>query len=180
LELLAKKRVGVVSVKGPDLDLPTAYGRGMAGLLGEFDTMESEVKSERVAAAAADRASRGRPNGYLGYGWIKDGDVYTEHPVHGEVVRDITRRLLAGESLLSATRDLNDRGVAGSIVEPWGKTSVKKLAIRPYNAGLRLHHRNRPTEQLFEGTWPPLVSRTEWEAVYPQTPPAPHARTQPG
>ena len=50
IELFGHQRVGIITVKGQDLDLSTAYGRGMAGLLGEFDTMESEVKSERRQA----------------------------------------------------------------------------------------------------------------------------------
>ncbi len=34
IDALAKMRVGIMAVKGPDLDLSTAYGRGLAGLLG--------------------------------------------------------------------------------------------------------------------------------------------------
>jgi DNA invertase Pin-like site-specific DNA recombinase len=169
IELFGRQRVGILTVKGQDLDLSTAYGRGMAGLLGEFDTMESEVKSERVAAEAADRARHGRPNGYLGYGWTVEGHgrhaVYTEHPEQGETVREVTRRLLAGESLAGVTADLNARGVPGPIVETWGKSSLKKIATRPSNAALRIHHRGRPTEQTFEGSWPALVSRNDWERV---------------
>ena len=52
IELFAKHRVSIVAAKGPSFDLSTGYGRGLAGLLGEFDTMESEVKGERVQRAA--------------------------------------------------------------------------------------------------------------------------------
>lgn len=169
IELFGKQRVGIITVKGQDLDLSNAYGRGMAGMLGEFDTMESEVKSERVAAAAADRARSGRPNSTLGYGWIAEGKGrqarYLEHPEHAQVVREIIKRLVSGESLLGVTTDLNRRGVSGPVVGTWGKTSVKKLALRASNAGLRVHHRGRPTETLFPGDWPALVSRSDWEKV---------------
>lgn len=30
----------------------------------------------------------------------------------------------------------------------WGKTSVKKFALRPTNAGLRVHHKGRPDERV--------------------------------
>ncbi|MHB8961343.1 MAG: recombinase family protein, partial [Candidatus Limnocylindrales bacterium] len=74
IELFAKHRVAVVAAKGPSFDLTTAYGRGLAGLVGEFDTMESEVKSERVQRAAKQRADEGRRNGALPYGWrVEDG-----------------------------------------------------------------------------------------------------------
>jgi len=41
IEILRRAGVSVAAVKGPSLDLSSAYGRGMAGLLGEFDTMET-------------------------------------------------------------------------------------------------------------------------------------------
>lgn len=170
IDTFAAARVGIIAVKGPDLDLSTAYGRGMAGLLGEFDTMESEVKSERVAAAAADRARRGVPNGGLGYGWIRaESGEWIVDETEAAVVREVTDRLLAGDSLHGITADLTARGVptpgrrrtgAG-----WGRSSVKKLATRPANAGLRVHHRGRPDETLTDGAWPPIVPRERWERV---------------
>lgn len=170
IELFGAQRVGIITVKGQDLDLSNAYGRGMAGMLGEFDTMESEVKSERVAAAAADRARSGRPNGALGYGWITEGKgrdaTFREHPTEAAVVREIVDRLAASESLHGVTNDLNARGIdPPGHAERWGKTSVKKVALRPSNAGLRLHHRGTPTETLYDGVWPPLVTRAKWERV---------------
>lgn len=167
IEALADARVGIVAVKGPSIDLSTAYGRGMAGLLGEFDTMESEVKSERVAAAAAQRARDGLPNGYLGYGWTRPakGQPYEVVEHEAAIVREIIDRLASRESLLAVTRDLNERGVPGPIVKKWGKTSVKKIALRYSNVSLRIHHRGRPTETVTEGNWPPLVDRAKWERV---------------
>lgn len=169
IDLFGRQRVGIITVKGQDLDLSNAYGRGIAGMLGEFDTMESEVKAERVAAAAADRARHGRPNGNLGYGWEKHGvgatATYTEEPAEAEVVRSIVKRLLAGESLLGITRDLNDQGIPAPNSAQWGKTSVRKIAMRPANAALRVHHAGRPTETLYDGTWPALVSREDWQKV---------------
>jgi len=170
IELFGTQRVGILTVKGQDLDLSNAYGRGMAGMLGEFDTMESEVKSERVAAAAADRASRGRPNGALGYGWATEGKgtvaTFHVHQDEAEVVREITRALLAGRPLLAVTNDLNARGIpAPQRADQWGKTSVKKIALRASNAGLRVHHVDRPDETTFPGCWPALVPLSDWEKV---------------
>ena len=61
IEILRKAGISVEATKGPSLDMSTAYGRGMAALLGEFDTMESEIKSERQVLAAQARAKAGRP-----------------------------------------------------------------------------------------------------------------------
>ena len=51
IKILQTAGISVVATKGPSLEMSTAYGRAMAGLLGEFDTMESEVKSERQQLA---------------------------------------------------------------------------------------------------------------------------------
>lgn len=169
IELFGHQRVGIMAVKGVSLDLTTAYGRTQAGLMGEFDTMESEVKAERVAAAAADRAKRGRPSGDLGYGWEKRGSgsgaVYVERPHEAAVVREIVDRLLAGETLRAVTASLNERGEPAPKTPTWGKTSVKKLAMRESNISVRVHHRGRPDETRFVGDWPALVDETKHAKV---------------
>ena len=69
IDTLSKARISVALVKGSDLDLTSAAGRMYAGVLGEFDTAESEIKAERVARAARQRAEEGRANGACAYGW---------------------------------------------------------------------------------------------------------------
>jgi site-specific DNA recombinase len=185
IERLAAARVGIVAVKGPDLDLDSAYGRGLAGLIGEFDTLESEIKAERVAHAARQRAEEGRANGAVAYGWQR---VYTrddqgrvtgfkdiEHPEQAVSVREIVGRLLSGESLRAVTDSLNHRGIPapgagrrrrhrgpgqnaeGSI---WNKTSVKKIALRQANVGVRVHR-----DREYPAAWPALISRDRHERV---------------
>lgn len=189
IERLRRVAVGVAPVKGPRLDLTTAYGRGLAGLLGEFDTMESEVKSERIERAARQRAQQGHANGAVAYGWTREhqfddrgrriGFRDVIDPQAADVVREIVRRVLRMESLASITRDLNTRGVpppgAGLVFTDkaraksnqdgarWGQTSVKKLVLRPANAGLRIHHRGRPDETVYDAAAPALIDRSDWE-----------------
>jgi ribosomal protein L34E len=125
------------------------------------------------------------------YGWRREyertptGRVIASreviHPEEADVVREITRRLLQGESLLAVTRSLNERGVPSpgasftfrhkkraidnQTGERWGKTSVKKLAMRESNAGLRVWHKGEPDERLVKGTWPALVDEADWRRV---------------
>jgi DNA invertase Pin-like site-specific DNA recombinase len=118
-EILRTHHVSVSAVKGPELDMSSAMGRGIAGMLGEFDTMESEVKSERVKRAAQQRRAEGRPNGPALYGWrrraITDeaGRVVQRvdevDPEQAAIVQEIVRRLLEGDSLNAIARDLEDR-----------------------------------------------------------------------
>lgn len=162
-------KVNVSEAQGGDYDLSTAAGRTWVDIQGALATWESEIKSERVTAAALRRARAGRPSGDLGYGWIKHGRgaeaTWTEHPHEAEVVREIVDRLLAGETLRGITDALNQRGEPAPRTARWGKTSVKKLALREANIAVRVHHRGQPDEERFEGCWPPLVDRAKHEKV---------------
>lgn len=190
IERLRRAGVSVLPVKGTELDMTSASGRMMAGILGEFDTADSEVKGELIARAAQQRAEEGRTSGGVLYGWRRlyehdsagrrVGWEDVENHGQAEIVREIVKRLLAKESLIAITADLNARGVpaprAGDkrkhrakgqteLGEMWGKTSVRKLAVRPANVALRVHHRGRPDERLLPAAWPALISRDDHDAV---------------
>ena len=93
----------------------TAHGQHMARTMSGNGTFESEIKSERVREAAERRADQGRMNGPCPYGWrpkydrSASGRVISSREVEdldaAHVVREVIRRLLAGESLLAVTRD---------------------------------------------------------------------------
>lgn len=162
-------KVNVSEAQGGDYDLSTAAGRSWVDIQGALATWESEIKSERITAAAARRARGGRPSGDLGYGWVKHGTkadaTWTEHPHQGAVVREIVDRLLAGETLRGVTESLNSRGETAPKSGAWGKTAVKKLALRESNIAVRLHHRGQPDEERFDGCWPPIVERAKHDKV---------------
>lgn len=159
----------VVPERGPALDLNTAAGRMLAGVMGEFDTHESEVKGERVARAALQRAMEGRANGAALYGWRRahefdgKGRRVGFHDVEDEteapIVREIVDRLLAGVSLKEITADLNARSVvppnrpADGKPRQWGTSSVRKIALRPANIGKRV----RQGEIVGDAEWPAII-----------------------
>ncbi|MGF0166368.1 recombinase family protein [Streptomyces koyangensis] len=167
---------------GGSFNMAKASDRSQLANLGESDTAESEVKSERVARAALERAQEGRANGAVAYGWRRQyeydarGQVSgfhdVEDPVQAEVVRDIVTRLLAGASVIGITADLNERGVpapgAGMTLKRravgqnadgslWNKTSVKKLALRPANVGIRVHQ-----DVEYRAAWPALITDEQY------------------
>lgn len=74
----------MLAVKDPSLDMTTASGRSLAGLLGEFDTMKSEIKSEWQKIAAAQAARRGErwKGGHRPFGWQPDTGL-TARPHQG-------------------------------------------------------------------------------------------------
>ena len=174
LDLLAGHRVDVKCVSGPSFDLSTATGRSVAVMLGEIDTMESAIKSERVAAATAQRVAAGRSSGGLGYGWrrISTGE-WEKDPDAAPIVREIVTRIGAGETLRGITDDLNDRGIpapGATYAKPkrgrlnptgtkWAHSSVKKIAERPSNIA-KVQHRG---EIVADGSWPPLVTEKQYD-----------------
>ncbi|MFY1686402.1 recombinase family protein [Plantactinospora sp. WMMB782] len=194
IDTLGKLGIIILCTNGPELDLRTASGRMIAGMLGETDTGESETKAERVYDAAKERAEEGRANGAVLYGWSRiyeydrrgktAGKVigFRDEEKHAEadVVRWIVDELLAGKSLAAVRDDLNRRRVPAPGAghrrtrrakgqaddgSRWGKTSVKKLAIRPANIGLRIYHRGRPDEALIPAAWPKIVDPDKHDRV---------------
>jgi DNA invertase Pin-like site-specific DNA recombinase len=185
LEVLEKHGVPVIPVSGPELDPTTASGRMLIGILGEFDTAESAVKSERVSRAAEQRAAEGRPSGDLGYGWRRvvdsgpDGKPlparYDLEPAEAAIVREVVERLAAGETLDGLCRDLNARGVpspgAGhrrryrSPENPdgtlWVPSGLRKTALRPSNAARRVHR----GQVIGAAAWPAIITEAQHHRV---------------
>jgi len=132
IEILRKPGVSVVAVKGPSLDMSTAYGRGMAGMLGEFDTMEAEVKSERQQLAAIQRAENGKPplgtrlTGYTTRGELVPGEAAT--------VRQIFERFHAGDSLRGIVAWLTDTGVP-TWQQSQARAALERVSVKLAAAG---------------------------------------------
>ncbi|MFB7111744.1 recombinase family protein [Streptomyces sp. NPDC056291] len=186
IEDLRQAEACVAFETGGFFDMTKATERSQLRQLGESDTLESEVKGERVAREALARAEEGRANGAVQYGWKRVYEYDRKGKVTGfrdeiepeqaEIVKEIIDRLLTGETLFRITDDLNVRGVLppGANLRmkrkmraqgnedgtQWNKTSVKKLALRPANAGLRKHK-----ETTYPAAWPEIVPKEKWEQV---------------
>ncbi|WP_238006130.1 recombinase family protein [Dactylosporangium sp. AC04546] len=160
IELLREARVSVVPVKGPELDMTTAYGRGMAGMIGEFDTMEVEVKSERQRREAQQRAEQGRPaGGRRAFGYTADGMALVE--AEAAALRDAYQRLLGGRSLSGIAQDLNAAGFITTAGGPWRHNAVRLMMGNLRNAGIRTHRGREVTQ----GLWPAIVSEAAVRAA---------------
>lgn len=168
IEILRKAGVSLIATKGPSLDMSTAYGRAMAGLLGEFDTMESEVKSERqqLANREAAMAGKARKASPLAFGWQRDR--VTADPAEKAAVADACRALLAGGTITGIVRDWDRRGVRphqapfGPLPEQaWTSTSVRQILANPRNAGIAVYR----GAETARGEWESLVAEPVYRAV---------------
>ncbi|GAB3169782.1 recombinase family protein [Streptomyces incanus] len=181
IEDLRAVKAFVAFESGGYFNMAKASDRSQLANLGESDTAESEVKSERVARAALERAEEGRANGPVAYGWRRvyehddAGRVIgfrdVEHLEQAAVVREIVKRLLSGDSVIAVTLDLNERGIPAPGAgqkrkrralgqtedgQRWSKSSVKKIAARKVNVAIRSYK-----GADYPAAWPALISEEQ-------------------
>lgn len=159
IEKLRQHGVSVLCVKGPDLDLSTASGRLLAGLLGEVDTHEVEQKSEREQRAMRQRVEQGKPpGGPRCYGYNTGGTETV--PDEADDVRRMFDDLLAGASLSGIATDLNKRGRPNRNGELWAHNAVRNLLLNERYAALRDYR-----GELYAGAWPAIIDEATWRAA---------------
>jgi len=164
---LINGKVAVHTVRGGEIDLTSAEGRLQARMLGTLARYESEHRSDRVRRKMDANAEAG-----IAHGWQPDG---TLEPAEAEIVAELTRRVVTGESIRALAADLRKREVPSSRGAVWQPGSVKSIVLRARNAGLREHR----GQVVGAGTWPAIVDRDTWEtACAVLTDPA--RRTSPG
>lgn len=170
IDLCEPRGVVTRTVRAGELDLATASGRMVARQLGAVARYESEQTSGRVKAGKADAASRGAwSGGQRIYGFEvvalserKFGDsALRVVPDEAEVVREATRRVLAGESLRSIARALNEAAKKTTQGKAWTGSALRKVLLRPATAGLR----GSAGEVVGPGQWEPLVAEDQWLGV---------------
>jgi site-specific DNA recombinase len=159
-EILREARVSLVQVKGPEVDMTSATGRMIAGIIGEFDTAENEVKAERQVREALQRADSGLPpGGRRAFGYDATGAKKVRR--EAEAVKKAYAALLAGTTLSKIARDMTAAGHRTTVGGPWTINGVRAMLLNPRYAG----HRTYRGRIHGPGTWPPLVDETTYEAV---------------
>ena len=163
IKILQKAGVSIIATRGPSLDMSTAYGRAMADVLGAFDTMESEVKSERQQLANEAEAKAGRPRtaSPRPFGW--KADRATPDPDECAAILAGCRYLLAGGTVSGLTREWNG---LRPLLQPlraaeWTRATVRAILSNPRNAGIAVYR----GQEIGRGEWAPLVTEEMYRAV---------------
>jgi DNA invertase Pin-like site-specific DNA recombinase len=168
IELFRAHGVSVLCVKGPQLDLTTAAGRMLAGVLGEFDTFEVEQLSEREQRKMLQNVQQGKPpTGRRCYGYDKTG--WETVPDEAEDVRGMFGDLLAGTSLTGIATGLNKRGRPNRDGLEWTHNAIRNLLLNERYAALReypaRHRKSDPPGEMYPGKWPAIVTEDTWRAA---------------
>lgn len=169
-------------VASPWCDLNTAAGRRMYRGLAVNDTGESEDIQERILRKKRSDAENGAyPGGRRCYGI---GSLIGVNPANGKEVRDWTQldqaeakvlremsdRVLRGESQFSLVRHFNGQGITTSLGYPWTVGKLKRTLLNesyvifdpedPSERGTRLHKGNK-----HKAVWPGIFTQVEHDML---------------
>lgn len=148
------------SVTG-SLDLSTDSGVTMARVMVAIANQSSRDTARRVARKHVELAEQGRSGGggIRAYGYEADGMTVRED--EAEVIREMARRILAGQSLYAVASWLNESGTPSVRGNAWIARSVHSVVTKARVAGKREHK----GEVVGEALWPAVLDLDTWQRV---------------
>lgn len=159
----------LLSYSGRIYDMGDPDDRHRAG----SDALDSERETartrKRVTRSVRRRKAEGLPHGKIPYGYRREYDPVTReylrqvpHEETAPIVREIARRLLAGEALHAVAEDLTRRGIPTPRgAASWQPTQVRRVGLSDTAAGLiTLDTGTRVTAQ-----WEPLISEADHDLL---------------
>ncbi|MET9468379.1 recombinase family protein [Streptomyces sp. NPDC006544] len=160
IDICEPRRVETRTVKAGHLDLTTATGRMIARQLGVQARYEVERMVERQKRARDQMAQMGKHfGGRRPFGWEIDG--LTPNETEMELIRHAARSVLAGASLHSIRREWAAAEVRTSTGGEWGSSEIRKMLLRPRNAGIIVHR----GEEVGAAQWPAALDEPTWRSV---------------
>lgn len=142
----------VVFVTG-GMDLGTDDGLLIGRIFAAVAAQESATKSRRQRRKNDERAAAGLPHGPTRAFGYDHGNVDVL-PDEAAVIVQCVDRFLAGESMPSLVRWLQETGIRTSRGGPWKTTSLRGILTSPRIAGLRVHR----GEIVGPGVWAPIIT----------------------
>lgn len=154
LDLVEGRGISLATVSG-DVDLSTPYGRTIARIFGAIARQETEQKGARQARANLQRAQDGRTSWTrrpFGYDLDDTGSIVVVGAEAAELHK-AADAILAGATLASLVRDLNDRGMTTSTGALFTVTALRRALLNPRVAGRAIYR----GQVVGDGTWTPIL-----------------------
>ena len=104
------------------------------------------------------REGKVRPGGRGGRAYGFESDGVTHIPAEVAYLREMARRVLAGETVGSICRDVSARGARTPAGREFEHGTMRKMLARPRYAGLMPDGESK-------GAWEPVLDRETWERV---------------
>jgi DNA invertase Pin-like site-specific DNA recombinase len=168
LDLAKSRGIQIATVASGDIDLSTADGRMLAGILVSVDRGEAERISERIRRKLLELARNGadkggpRPFGY-------EDDRVTVSESEAKLLRRAATDVLGGTSLKAIARRWNEAGVATptGLVGSWTGVRVRQILTSPRVAGLRQHGGRGKVllddaGEPVRAVWPAILDEDVW------------------
>ena len=170
IELAARGLVVLDSESEYDLTTPSgkkAFRDAINAAAYYSDRLSTRARrGKRLKAMSGEPNTTTRP-----FGFEDDFVTVREAEAEAEIIRELTRRILAGESQNALVRDLNARGILTSHGNPWAETSLQRLLLRERNCGRILYTDTEKNVKSIAGRLPgePIVSEEDFDratAIY--------------
>jgi site-specific DNA recombinase len=144
-----------------EVDIGSGDGMLIARIMAAVAANESDAKSRRQRRKMDELAQQGRPHGgaYRPFGY--DADKVTVREPEAKIVRQLADRLLAGESLASLARWLNDHDIPTTTGKPWRTQGVRNLLRSPRLSGQRTHR----GQIVGAAAWPAIIPPEQTDAI---------------
>lgn len=150
----------LASVSG-EIDLSTHDGRLKARILGAVARNQSDAASRRLQRKALQVAREGgvagggtRPFGF-------EADFVTVRESEAEVIRELARRLIGGETLRSLCKDLNERGLTTPTGRSFSPTPLRRMLRSARVSGQREHR----GEIVAGAQWPAIITPEQTRSI---------------
>ena len=172
-----KEKGIAVRFERENIDSTSEDGELLLTLLASFAQEESKSIGDNIRWGVRRRFAQGIPNGHKPpYGYTWDGEMFRIVPSEGEIVKEIYRRYLAGESAYAIAKTLAGRGITGRQGRPIEQTTVKDILSNISYTGTMALQKNYISEghirkrnkgelpmYLVEGIFEPLISRDDFD-----------------
>jgi len=156
IDTVEAAKVDIATVQSGIYDLSTPSGRMSARVVGAVARYESEHKSARLRAKAAEIAATGRVGGGGTRPYGFEDDRRTHRRTEAKVIREAAQRIVEGETIRGVVADLNRRTITTVSGKPWTSTTLRRILTAPRTAGLRQHQ----GVTVAKADWQPIVDET--------------------
>lgn len=142
-------------------DLGSGDGMFVARVLAAVAANESDSKSRRGRRKMQQIAEAGKPHmgGTRPFGF--EEDRVTHRPEEAQAIRDITERVLAGETLASVGRWLAESDIKTVTGKTWRTQVIRGVLLNPRYYGMRAHN----NEPVAKAIWEPVITTEQGEAL---------------
>nr|WP_306298267.1 recombinase family protein [Arthrobacter agilis] len=154
---------------GGDTDLSTPNGRMTARIKGTVARQEIEQLSKRLKRKFEENRKQGLPHGITPFGYRRQpvldesGRVVGTQDVidaaEAEAIREIYRMVIAGDSLRSLAKYLNEKGMKTIRGNPWQGNVVGNMLRKPRYAGRYAHAK----QDIGKAAWEPIISQDTYD-----------------